>query len=343
MQRENRNLTRDECAQAVVLAEEGWSYRRIGERFGVSHTSVSRMVQRYRETGDYIRRVGQGRHRTTTPAQDRFLRVLTLRQRFVTTRMLQSQLENVEGIRISIETIRQRLRKDNLQPRIPVRGPAIPMNNRRTRLHFAREHHNWVVADWENVLWTDESRFCLYTCDRRVRVFRRPNERYAQCNFMNTTLFGGGSVMVWGGISLNARTELVVLNGNLNADRYITDILSQHVVPFAPHIGPNFLLMQDNARPHTARVVQNYLLDVGINTLNWPARSPDLNPIENVWDMLGRRVRGHPNRPNNLEELGELLVEIWNGLDQDDIRTLILSMNRRCEAVIRSRGGNTRY
>lgn len=344
MQRDSRNLTRDECAQAVVLVEEGWSYRRIAGRFGVSHTSVSRMLQRYRETGNHTRRAGQGRHRATTPVQDRFLRISTLRQRFVTTRMLQSQFQDVEGARISIETIRQRLKEANLQPRIPARGPALTVDHRRARLNFATEHVNWVEADWEQVLWTDESRFCLYTCDRRVRVFRRPNERYAQCNFMNTTLFGGGSVMVWGGISLTGRTDLVVLNnGNLNAERYIVDILAEHVVPFAPYIGPHFLLMQDNARPHTAQVVRNYLQEVGVGTMAWPARSPDLNPIEHVWDMLGRQLRDHPNRPNNLEAVGRLLIEIWNGLDQNDIRTLILSMNRRCEDVIRNRGGNTRY
>lgn len=64
---------------------------------------------------------------------------------------------------------------------------------------------------------------------------------------MNTTLFGGGSVIVWGGISLTARTDLVVLNsGNLNAERHILDILQEHVVAFAPYIGQHFLLMQDN-------------------------------------------------------------------------------------------------
>lgn len=344
MERESRNLTREECAQAVILVEEGWSYRRIGQRFGVSHTSVSRILQRYRETGEHSRRPGQGRNRATNAIQDRFLRLSALRQRFVTASCLQSQLLEVEGVRVSTETVRQRLREANLRPRIPARGPALTVDHRRARLNFARNHVGWLEADWERVLFTDESRFCLYNCDRRVRVYRRPNERYAQCNFMNTTLFGGGSVMVWGGISLTSRTDLVVLNnGNLNAERYILDILEQHVVPYAPYIGPDFLLMQDNARPHTAQVVQNYLTEVEINVMEWPARSPDLNPIEHLWDILGRRLRDQPNPPNNLQEVGFRLVQIWNDLDQNDIRSLILSMGRRCQSTILSRGGNTRY
>lgn len=344
MERQSRNLTRDECAQAVILSEEGWSYRRIGRRFNVSHTSISRMLERFLETGDHTRRPGQGRNRVTTPIQDRFLRISALRQRFVTHRSLQIQLRDVHAIQISNETVRQRLREYNLTPRIAARGPLLTAEHRRGRLRFAREHVNWLEADWGRVLFTDESRFCLYNNDRRVRVLRRPNERYAQCNFSHNTLFSGGSVMVWGGISLTARTDLVVIqNGTVTAERYILEILEQHVVPFAPYIGENFLLMQDNARPHVAQIVRNYLEEVQINTMEWPANSPDLNPIENLWDILGRRLRATPIQPNNLQEVGERLIQIWRELDQNEIRQLILSMDRRCEAVIRGRGGNTRY
>lgn len=85
--------------------------------------------------------------------------------------------------------------------------------------------------------------------------------------------------MVWGGISLTGRTELVIVNGTLTAERYILEVLDQHVVSYAPYIGRGFLLMQDNARPHIARVVRNYLEEVEIDTMAWPARSLDLNPI----------------------------------------------------------------
>ena len=74
--------------------------------------------------------------------------------------------------------------------------------------------------------------------------------------------------MVWAGISAEARTELVVVDrGTMNADRYVANILQEHVVPFAPFIGDNFILMHDNARPHIARVVQTYLDEVGISRM----------------------------------------------------------------------------
>jgi hypothetical protein len=139
--------------------------------------------------------------------------------------------------------------------------------------------------------------------------------------------------MVCGGISLEGRTELVSVNlGRLTADRYVTTILEPHVVPYAPYIGENFILMNDNARPHTAQIVRQYLYEVRIVIVNWPARSADLNPIEHLWDNMGRSLKTLHQPYRNLEYI-----------DQNEIRTLTSSIGRRCQAVINARGGNTRY
>ncbi|KAI3369840.1 hypothetical protein L3Q82_024422 [Scortum barcoo] len=122
---------------------------------------------------------------------------------------------------------------------------------------------------------TDESRFTLSTCDRRDRVWRRRGERSAACNILQHDRFGSGSVMVWGGISLGGRTALHVLaRGSLTAIRYRDEILRPLVRPYAGAVGPGFLLMQDNARPHVAGVCQQFLQDEGIDAMDWPALFP---------------------------------------------------------------------
>jgi hypothetical protein len=268
----------------------------------------------------------------------------TLRERFITAPRLQNMLAEAHNVHISSVTIRKRLRGFNLTPKTPAKGPQLTADHRRARLTFAQEHVNWSRTDWTNVMFSDESRYCQHSSDKRMRVYRRPGERYAQCNIVPTVMFGGGSVMVWGGITLEARTELVVIpRGSITAVSYIANILEPHVMPFAPFRGNDFLFMHDNAKPHSARIVQQNLAEVGITTMQWPARSPDLNPIEHLWDTMGKRLRAHPRRPTNQQGLGQRLQEIWEDISQDEIRTLINSMGRRCLAVIRARGGNTKY
>lgn len=340
----NRNLNEPECAVVVALHEEGYRQAQLAQRFDVTQSSISRILKRYEETGRNSRRRGQGRRKVTNHRQDRFIRLRALRQRFTTSTLIQGEFVERYNFAISQSTISRRLRQSGLRPRKAATGPLLTRDHRRGRLEFAREHLNWQIEDWAKVLFSDESRFCLFSNDRRNLVYRRPGERYSQCNMVGTVSYGGGSVMVWGGISLEGRTDLVLLNdGRLTAHRYITDILEPHVVPFAPFIGDDFMLMHDNARPHIARVVQNYLREVGIETINWPPRSPDLNPIEHLWDFLGRRIRSLPHYPRNLNELAASLQEIWNQIDQELIRRLIISMPRRCQDVITARGGNTRY
>ena len=114
--------------------------------------------------------------------------------------------------------------------------------------------------------------------------------------------------MVWGGVSQHHRTEPVVIAGNLNAVRYREDILLPHVVPFL-QAHPDMTLQHDNATSHTARSVQDFLQDRNVSVLPWPAKSPDLNPIDHVWDQLDRRLRARAIPPRNIWELAGALAE----------------------------------
>ena len=231
-----------------------------------------------------------------------------LRDRGVTSTVINHRLENVRATRVCARTVRRRLHEQGLVSRRPAACPALLAANRAQRLNFAREHRDWNDEEWGCVLFTDESRFCLRSPDGRERVWRRRGERFSECCISPSTPFGGGSIMVWAGISMHARTNLVLIeNGALNANRYIEECLADHVIPFAPFVGQNFVLMHDNARPHVARVVEDYLDEMDVQRLDWPSRSPDLNPIEHVWDMLGRQIRNR--QPETIPDLRIALTE----------------------------------
>ena len=134
--------------------------------------------------------------------------------------------------------------------------------------------------------FTDESRFYVDFTDRRARVLRMPNERFDPVCVAEHDRFGGGSVMVWAGISAQGKTDLHVIdNGTLTALRYVNEILDVYVRPYAGAVGENFILMDDNARARRARITDQYLEQATIVHMEWPARSLDLNPIEHAWDV----------------------------------------------------------
>lgn len=108
-------------------------------------------------------------------------------------------------------------------------------------------------------------------------------------------------------------------------------------------MGDDCILVQDNARPHTVRVFMIILEDEVITVMDWPARSPDLNPIEHLWDMLSRRVRRMPHPPENVQNLTNALVQEWQAIPQNYIRRIITSMSRRCQEGVNARGGHTSY
>lgn len=337
-----------EAAQIVTLLRQGMSQRAVARHLRLSQSCVSKIYRRFRETGEFVRRPGSGRRRCTSERDDRFIVTTSLRNRHLTGVDVQQELRQVRGTAASEWTVRRRLKEANLTPKRPATGPKLTPRHRQARLRFAQAHYDWEVEQWRRVMFSDECRMCLHGSDRRGRVYRRPGERFAQCCFAETVAYGGGSCMMWAGISMEGKTELVFVpsggrGGGLTADRYVSDILLEHVIPYAGFIGENFMLMHDNARCHTARETVEFLREVGIATMDWPALSPDLNPIEHLWDELKRRVRARNPAPETINELKMALVEEWEEIPQETVKKLIRSMRNRLQAVIRARGGNTKY
>ena len=324
-----RRLTNNERWQAIGQLNIGRRQIDVAANFGVSQSVVSRLYQRYLQTGDVAERRGRGRTRATSRWDDRFIVTQSLRSRTLSAPKLRQMLRNRRGVNVSVQTIRNRLHARGLRARRPVKATPLTRRHRRARLQWSRAPSMWTQRDWNTVLFTDESVFRLSRVDGRTRVWRRPNERFAPCNIMERDPYGGGSVMVWSGVSGNFKTDLVVINGTLTGQRYIDQVINPYIVPFFRGNRANFTFMDDNARPHRAIIVRNRVQQTGIQTMDWPSRSPDLNPIEHAWDELGRRLNDGPNAPANLVQLQQALIEDWNRIPQHVIRRLIASMQRR--------------
>ena len=148
-------------------------------------------------------------------------------------------------------------------------------------------------------------------------------ERYVDSCIAQHDRFGGASVMVWAGISIGGHTDLYFIDrGALTGVRYRDEILHPIVRPFAGAIGDDFILMDDNARPHRALVVNQYLQRETIVRMDWFSCSPDLNPIEHALDVLQRAISNRPRLPENCNELIQALNEEWQRIPPSHTQTL---------------------
>ncbi|UYV71883.1 hypothetical protein LAZ67_9000872 [Cordylochernes scorpioides] len=303
----------------IGLKRAGWSIRQITADTHLGASTVQRLWRRCD-----VARVDR-----------RILRQAVAAPQATCTAILQHVQDTLDHS-ISTRTISRRLVANGLHSCRPLRRLPLTPPNRRQRLEWCRARSTWMT-EWHRVVFSDESRFCLSSDSRRVRVWRRRGERSNPAAIVERPIVRQRGIMVWGAIAYDSRSPLLRIQGTMTAQRYVDDVLRPVTLPYLQGV-PNALYQQDNARPHTARISQQALQDVQM--LPWPPYSPDLSPIEHVWDIIGRRLHALP-QPRSEDELWQMVEREWRAIPQDAIRTLIDSLPRRVAACIAVRGEAT--
>ncbi|GFW28420.1 transposable element Tcb2 transposase [Trichonephila clavipes] len=324
--------------------EEGRSVTSVAAEFGIAHSIVSRLWRQFQTTGTAIRGFSSGRPRGTTPANDRYIVLQARRNRRQTAGEIARHTTQATGRPISRFTVAESLHGGGLFARRPVQCVPLTPAHRRRRSLWCREHPNWKDNEWGRAFFTDESRFSLSSDFHRILIWRERGSRNHPSNIIERVRYGGRGVLVWKGIMLGSRTDLHIFDaGSVNGTRYCNEILLPYVRLFRGAVGLQFLFMDDNAPCHRTVAAEQLLESEDIERMDWPARSPDLNTIEHVWDFLGRRLAARTLPPVTIRELRLALQDEWAEMPQQLIDTLILSMGRRCETCLAVRGDHIPY
>ncbi|GFS92842.1 transposable element Tcb1 transposase [Trichonephila clavipes] len=204
----------------------------------------------------------------------------------VTSQTVAQKIESVMHHSVSARTIRRRLQQSVLSARRPLLGLPLSQNHRRLRRQWCDKRRTWA-AEWNEVVFIDDSRICLQHHD--VRVWRHHRERMLKSSVMHRHTGLAPGVMVWGGIGYHCHTPLVCIAGTLNSQRYLSEVLEPVVLPYFQGLATT-IFQQDNVRPHVASIVQSFFVNKQIELLPWPDCSPDLSPIENMGAIVAQRL-----------------------------------------------------
>ncbi len=212
-------------------------------------------------------------------------------------------------------------------------------------MEFVVRYENWTIEDWKKVIWSDETKINRLGSDGRKWCWKERNATLQDHHVEPTLKFGGGSIMIWGCMSYLGVGEMCKIQGIMNGDVYC-DILENQLLQTIKNDRrrvQDIVFQQDNDPKHVCKKALDWFDNHHVNVLYWPPNSPDLNPIEHLWDHVKRQLNQYPEPATSIHDLWDRLCKEWFNIPRSVVKSLIESMPRRIQEVKKAKGGYTKY
>jgi transposase len=338
-----RSISAAQRSSVISLLNEGYSHRQIQSSTGLGKGTVGRISKEV--DVDKENNSGGRPSKLSTRDKQSIIRQISsgkLENAVQATQFINSIIPNP----VTPQTVRNALKEGGFYSATKRKVPMLKQTHRQRRLKFAHYHENWTVEDWKRVLWTDETKINHIGSDGKVYVWKQRGEPLSDRTTSPTVKHGGGNnLMVWGSMGWNGVGKLIEVQGKMNAEQYC-QILDEGVVESFEKLEipeDERYFQQDNDPKHTSKRATEWFSDNEIQVLEWPAQSPDLNPIEHLWHHLKSQLQQYETPPKGVHELWERVGKEWNKIPPEVCQRLIESMPRRIQAVIKAKGGHTKY
>ena len=324
-------------AAIVRLHSQSFTYRQIKSALKVGSSTISSVISYYQKYHQIPQEPKQG---CPTKINTTLLTLFVKNQTYENRRMScqrVSDLWNTEYgkdyfniSKTSIYRIRRQLKFNYKSPKIRQQLTDKQIDNRNIFSHSLLQSN----IDLSTIIFSDESRICLGPDSRYIwyqlgEVCDSVYQEYQKAEL---------GVMVWGAIGLDFKSELIICPKTVDARAYRQVIRDSHMVELLneKHGEGNWVFMQDGAPPHTAKDTKRFLLKRMNLLANWPANSPDMNPIEHLWAILKYRMR--EENPKTVNDLIRVLKSEWNSISMDCINNLVMSFRKRLLLVAKQKG-----
>ncbi|KAK3505846.1 hypothetical protein QTP70_003826, partial [Hemibagrus guttatus] len=321
-----KELSKDTRNKIVDLHQAGKTESAIGKQLSVKKSTVGAIIRKWKtyKTTDNLPQ--SGAPRKISPRGVKMITRTVSKNPRTTRGDLVNDLQRA-GTKVTKATISNTLRRQGLKSCSARRVPLIKPVYVRAHLKSAREHLDDPEEDWENVIWSDETKIELFGKNSTCRVWRRKNAELLPKNTIPTVKHRGGNIMLWGCFSAKGPGRLIRVKERMNRAMY-REILSKNLLPSARALKMKrgSVFQHDNDPKHTARATKKWLRKKHFKVLEWPSQSPDLNPIENLWREL--KIRVAQRQPQNMTALEEICMEEWAKLPATVCKNLVATYRK---------------